>query len=52
MHAVKAIKNPDERYQNTIVAGRAMMYRIRCVKLSNKNKLPKNPHIKEATLIQ
>jgi hypothetical protein len=52
IHAVIAIRNPDERYQNTIVAGSAMIYRIRCVKFSNKKRLPMNPQISDATLIQ
>lgn len=52
MHTVIAIKNPDDRYQNMIVAGRAIIYRIRCVKLSSKNRFPRKPHIKDATFIQ
>jgi hypothetical protein len=29
IHAVIAMRNPEERYQKMIVAGNAMMYRIR-----------------------
>jgi len=52
MHAVIAIKKPEDRYQNTIVVGNATMYRILCVKFSNKNKLPRKPQMSDATLIQ
>lgn len=52
MHRVMAIRNPEERYQRIMVAGRAMMYRILCVKLRRRKRLPKKPQIRDATLIQ
>jgi hypothetical protein len=52
MHAVIPIRNPDDRYQRTIETGRAMIYRMRCVKFNRRNKFPRNPHIRDATLIQ
>jgi hypothetical protein len=52
MHAVIAMSSPDARYQHTIVAGRAMIYRIRCVKFRSKNRFPRNPLISDTTLSQ
>jgi hypothetical protein len=52
IHTVIAIRNPDDKYQKMMVAGRATMYLILWVKFRRRNKLPKNPHISEATLIQ
>jgi hypothetical protein len=34
------------------VAGKAMMYRILCVKFRRRKRLPRKPQIREATLIQ
>jgi len=40
------------KYQEMIVMGRAMMYRIRFAKLNSRKKFPINPVIKETTLSQ
>jgi hypothetical protein len=52
MQAVIPIKNPVERYQRIMVAGRAMMYRILCVKFRRRNRFPRKPQIREATFSQ
>jgi|TARA_R110002003_G_scaffold296_5_gene18646 hypothetical protein len=52
MHAVIPIRKPDDRYQRMIERGRATIYRMRCVKFRRRNRLPRNPHIRDATLIQ
>ena len=50
MLAVMPIRKPVARYQKMIVAGRAIVYRMRWVKLKRRKTLPRKPQIREATL--
>jgi hypothetical protein len=48
--AVIPMRNPVARYQRRMVAGSAMIYRTRCVKLNSRKKFPRKPQIKDAML--